>query len=261
MQPHRDSSHAGNPLRYQANCSVWMRSAGTPDVRAASPTASVHGVRAAHVDVDRAMSGAMSMQDGGVLVLGQVGAAATTAGRPAARAGTRRGPRGGGRTTPAPAERNLGLAAGAVDQGGLAAPVGQFAEQREQRRNADPAGQHHHRSARVRLAGQPPVRALDRRPGCRAAGSATRALPSPRSLTVIRSRSPVGVGRQRVRVGPRPAGPVEEPPLEELPGPHRQPSQPPTAQVDRGQPGPLRHHVADREPVPPGCATPAAPSR
>jgi len=149
-------------------------------------------------------------------------------------------------------EGDLSPAAGPVDQGGFAGPVGQVAEQRQQWGDPDPAGQHQHRPAAVGLPGQLPVRPLDQHPGAR---------PQPRdpgaAITEILDGDPqqIPAGRRGQRVGVRtgPAGPIQEPPLKELPGSHRQPVQPAAAQIHRGQARTLGHHVADRQPVPPAA--------
>ena len=104
-------------------------------------------------------------------------------------------------------------------------------------------------SSTLRLGADPgveaTVRALDEHPRARAAASASRCG----AVADVGRGDPqvpaVRGGRQGVGVGPGPAGPVDEPPLEELAGGRPQRGHPGPADDDRGHAGRLGVHGDD----------------
>ncbi len=89
------------------------------------------------------------------------------------------------------AQDEVVLATGSVDEGDVARLLGQGLEQPPQRGDADAGGQEQHLAAGADALVEAAVGALDGDPGA-GPQPGEGALASPRSLTVIRSRSPAG---------------------------------------------------------------------
>ncbi len=113
----------------------------------------------------------------------------------------------------------------AVHHGDVAGSLVQLLEQGAHGRDADAGAHEEHLAVFPHPGVQPAVGALDEHPG---AGAQRREARGP--VAEVCRREPQGPavrGRgDRVGVGARPAGTVEEPPLEELAGAHRHPADP-----------------------------------